>query len=294
MKFEKANGRWLLSLVETHGLEGAARLHNYDTGSLSSAIESIKFMQSHGKPFHEQMFYIARKSKINESPDQVAALIKEHGRVKTASLLQVSYATFKEYIDDHGLSEAHQPSPVDVDQLRTYLNNGISVFECAERFGVHTNTIYRYMRLHGLCTSPKRPKLSRDLLTAYIQKGLSAQEIATKENIHVQTVYQRLRAEGLTIPTKDKKLTREALKAYLDQNLSAQEIADKENIHVQTVYQRLRAEGLQTPSARRPDHTQLLNAIADLLSTQPDPGKAYRAVYRPDFKKELFELISLL
>jgi len=150
------------------------------------------------------------------------------------------------------------------------------------------------MRLHGLCTPPKRPKLSRDLLTAYIQKGLSAQEIATKENIRVQSVYQRLRAEGLTIPAKDKKLTREALKAYLDQGLSAQEIATKENTHVQTVYQRLRAEGLQTPSAHRPDHTQLLNAMADLLSAQPDPEKAYRVIYRPAFKKELHELISLL
>lgn len=249
MKLDKVNGNWLLNLVKTHGLEEAARLQNYDMSSLTSVIEDIQHMQYHKQPFHEEFFYVLKKptSIIKETPEEVANMIQEYGVVRTAALLQVSYTTFRRYLDIHGLSSKPKSLPVDIEKLRQHLNEGKSVFEFAKMHHVHPNTIYQYMRLNGLDSPRKRPKL-----------------------------------------------TRETLKAYLDQNLSAQEIADKENIHVQTVYQRLRAEGLQTPSARRPDHTQLLNAMADLLSAQPDPEKAYRALYRPAFKKELFELISLL
>lgn len=155
-------------------------------------------------------------------------------------------------------------------------------------------TLRRYLDIHGLSSKPKSLSVDIEELRQHLSEGKSVFEFAKSHHLHPNTIYQYMRANGLDGPQKRTKLTRGALKAYLDQNLSAQEIASKENIHVQTVYQRLRAEGLQTPSTRKPDHTQLLNAMTDLLSTQPDPEKAYRSIYRPDFKKELHELISLL
>lgn len=159
---------------------------------------------------------------------------------------------------------------------------------------VSYTTLRRYLDIHGLSSKPKSLSVDIEELRQHLSEGKSVFEFAKSHRLHPNTIYQYMRANGLDSPQKRSKLTREALKAYLDQGLSAQEIATKENIHVQTVYQRLRAEGLQTPTAHRPDHTQLLNAIADLLSAQPDPEKAYRVLYRPAFKKELQELISIL
>ena len=97
-----------------------------------------------------------------------------------------------------GCRTARQLRPSEVDHLIAAYQSGSTVYQLAERFGIHRSTVGRHLRARGVDTTP--PGLDANQLAraiALYQSGYPLSNVACKLSVPQSTVREHLLAAGV-------------------------------------------------------------------------------------------------
>lgn len=147
-----------------------------------------------------------------------------------------------------------QPGPGDGPLVTAYLEEGLSVGQCAGRFQVSTDAVRRVLDSHGIPRDPQRrkPRIRIDehgLITAYRDDGLSLRECAQKFSISTGTAARVLARHRIPQRPRPRSADHDEaiISACRDEDLSLKECARKLGIDYETARRALRRHGIDPP-----------------------------------------------
>jgi DNA-binding transcriptional regulator LsrR (DeoR family) len=143
------------------------------------------------------------------------------------------------------------------DELRRlYVEDGLTLREIGEMFGVSRQRVHQRMRKAGIKRKKKVIKLNRrDLLRLYVREGLTQREVGQQLGVSGSSVSKEMRRHGISPRRGAKRIEKDHLyKLYVTDGLFQREIAAKLGCTIPFVTDELRRHRIKfrhSPGPRR-------------------------------------------
>lgn len=145
-----------------------------------------------------------------------------------------------------------------------YLDEGLSIEECADHFGCSTTPIENRLRWYDLPVRNRGNQplnvTKNELYKLYVDEGLTTMEVADRLECHPSTVGKKLKEHGIptTGPNHGRSISiskDELIRLYVDEEQTTYDLAERYDCDPTVVERRLRWYGIETRHTSAGDGT---------------------------------------